>query len=644
MRGATGVLACAALAACGTAATPRRTDVGAKRAEQAHAEAFVVASIDPNSILLRDDRYLYWIDPAGIHRRPLGGREAGRSVLLTDETASWTDFTAIDVYAGTIVVTDGASVYALAPGAKKLTEIAKDVGAVVDVAVGEHDVAIATDVAILRVPIEGGPVQHLADGQTAVAGIDIDAGHIYWIDYGETRQTPPPPPDDVLAGSGAVRRVALAGGKVQTITAGQRGPAGIVVHDGRVWWTADRGPAIQSAKIDGTDVKTELAGAGDLLTVDDAGAVVRHPQGYVIEKRHGGSAVVRLLSDGVWSPLQVPPVVDADWVYAIAAKSYDGSAAILAVPRDDRAPAIALPIEGTVMRARARDGAIYWLEQKRDGTGVDAWRGDPARGTRRRLTDHYGWASDLAVGNGEVYISEDQNIYRVSARGGTMQTVATTESYITALTVHREHVFWIDGASLMARRRSGGEPFTVARAANGYGGGDSGGDIVFDDDYAYVTNFGSQSQGVFRISEGGLVETIWDGTTSYPGRDLVRIGDELFFWTQSPVTVYRLPLGGSGAAASLAHLHGSNGEGYVNDLVEGAGLIYISASYGDYYELTRIDPTTGDARAVLRWAMTGDPGAITADDSGAYVALDALGAILRVPHDAPALTDWSRGH
>jgi hypothetical protein len=641
MRGAT-VLACAALAACGTAATPRQSPRAAKTAEAARAEAFVVASVDPNSVLLRDDEFLYWIDPTGIHRRPLGGPDAGHSELLTAETATWADFTAIDVHAGTIAVTDGASVFVLRPGAKELVVVARDVGPVVDVAVGEHDVAIARDDAILRAPLDGGAVKQLAGGQVAVAGIDIDADHVYWIDYGEPRAAAASGvPGDTLPGAGAVRRVALTGGKVQTITAGQRGPAGIVTYGGRIWWCNDRGPGMQSAKLDGSDIKTELAGAGDLLTVDEAGAVAHHPLGYILEKPRDGGALVRLQPDGIWSPMTVPPVIDADWVYVIASRNADGTGAILAVPRDDRAPVLAVPTDGTVMRARARDGIVYWLEQKRVGTGVELYRGDPSKGSRRRLTDHYGWASDFAIGSGEIYLSEEQSIFRVKSKGGGMQPFATAESYITALTVHREHVFWIDGQSLMARKRSAGAAFPVARAGYGYGGGDTGGDIVFDDDYAYVTNFGGQASGVFRIGEGGQVEMIWDGATAYPGRDLVKIGDELFFWTQSPVSIYRLPL--DGTASVMTHLHGSNGDGYVSDLVEGAGLVYVSASYGDFYELTRIDPATGDARAVMRWALGGDSGTIAADDTGVYVSLDQLGAIVRVPHDAPALPDWSRG-
>jgi hypothetical protein len=141
---------------------------------------------------------------------------------------------------------------------------------------------------------------------------------------------------------------------------------------------------------------------------------------------------------------------------------------------------------------------------------------------------------------------------------------------------------------------------------------------------------------VYRIAESGKVESVWDGTGTYPGRDLVRVADELYFWTQSPYTVYRLPLSGEPEV-----LYRLPGDAYVNDLVEGAGLLYVHVSHGEYVEVVRIDPVVGEAHPVLRWAV-GETGAIAADDGALYATVDSLGAFVRVPHDAPALPDLTR--
>jgi hypothetical protein len=259
MRGATGVLVCAALAACGKPATVRAPADDPKPTEEAHAPAFEVSSIEGESVLLRDGDHLYWIDARGVHRRRLGGEEAATPELLTGETAEWPTFVAMDVSGGVVAVTDGEGVYVLRPGTRTLEAVATDVGGISDVAVGPKDIAIARTDAILRVSLDGGTVQTLASGQTRVAGLDVGADHVYWTDAG-THDVVTPSADATIVGVGAVRRVPLAGGKVQTIARGQAGPVQVVVRGDRVWWCDSAGPAVQSAKLEGGDVRTEVEG------------------------------------------------------------------------------------------------------------------------------------------------------------------------------------------------------------------------------------------------------------------------------------------------------------------------------------------------------------------------------------------------
>src|SRR5687767_1694803 len=132
MRGASGVLVCAALAACGKPALVRVPTEDPKPTEEAHAPAFEVSTIEGESVLLRDGQHLYWIDARGVHRRPLGGEEAGTPELLTAETAEWATFVAMDVSDGVVAVTDGEGVYVLRPGKRALEAVAREVGGISD--------------------------------------------------------------------------------------------------------------------------------------------------------------------------------------------------------------------------------------------------------------------------------------------------------------------------------------------------------------------------------------------------------------------------------------------------------------------------------------------------------------------------------
>jgi hypothetical protein len=132
------------------------------------------------------------------------------------------------------------------------------------------------------------------------------------------------------------------------------------------------------------------------------------------------------------------------------------------------------------------------------------------------------------------------------------------------------------------------------------------------------------------------VTLIWDGARSnaYPGRDLVRIGDELFFWAVG--VVYRMPLD----ATTPTALWHSRGETYVTDLVGGGGFLYVTLPMMDTSELVRIDPSTGEGKTVLRWqGYQSEPGLLAADDLGVYVGAEAFDGIVRVAHDAPAVPD-----
>ena len=121
------------------------------------------------------------------------------------------------------------------------------------------------DGAVLRVPVDGGPVVALASGEEAPRWMAIDETHVYWTSY---------------VAQGEVLRVAKAGGDPETVSVAQEYPTQIVVAGDYVYWV-DQGDygagndAIVRSSVDGSDSvvwvpdQTEIRGlavaAGELF-------------------------------------------------------------------------------------------------------------------------------------------------------------------------------------------------------------------------------------------------------------------------------------------------------------------------------------------------------------------------------------------
>jgi hypothetical protein len=350
---------------------------------------------------------------------------------------------------------------------------------------------------------------------------------------------------------------------------------------------------------------------------------------------------VRMTPDGRWLPTMGRPLlVTPEWIYLIAMHPYEARNAVIAVPRQDEAIDVVAQVEESLLRVRARDGVLWWIGSTRSGGGLTIAQRDPSTGESRRLATHQGWVSEAAAGNGELYFSDsDGSIYRVSNAG--RLTRFASSSYAAGLTVHRNHVFWSDGSQIWAKKKKGDQPFVVTQPSN-YGGMEQGAEMVFDDDYLYVTAYGNTGNSIFRISERGEVVTVWEPTAggAYPLRDLALVGDELFFTGQQGSSytygVYRIDRNGEGG---LLHALGGN-DRYVHEMVAGGGFLYVTMTANDTMELIRVDASSGEAHTVLRWyGYGGEQGLLTADDRGAYLGIEAYDAVIRIAHDAPPLPE-----
>ena len=648
--------ACAAVALAAACGSPGKTATTARPedpSEVVRREPFPVVATDFIFTIARDETHLYWVDGAGLHRRPLGDADAGRGKLLTAETTALPDVTAMVIAGDRVYLSDGFIVYqtpvtggAVEPIAAELGPLGQPVVAIAPTAAG--DLVIATFDSVLRVPEGGTAATVLADGQVRITSLAIDGDHAYWTDYGEDPAAVAIPasgyygsgdPSLYLDGPGVVRRVALRGGPVAELATAQRGPWSIAVSDGRVWWANDRGPGVQSAPVAGGAARVEVRGRFDRLARDDHGLVVKSQLGLVSEWSGGTTGDVRMTSDGRWMPTAGKPIVlTDDWAYVMAMHPYEAHHAVVALPRQDEPADVVAAVEESIVRVRAHDGVVWWLGSQRGGGGLAIAQRDPASGEPRRLATHQGWVYDVAAGDGELYFSaDDAAIYRVTARG--LNRFASSSSYPVAVTVHRNHVFWCDGNQLMAKRRKGGQPFPFAQFAP-YGNADIGSDVVFDDDFAYLIAYGGDGQSVFRIDERGQSATVWSpsATQVYPQRDLVAVAGELFFTAADASSglpqIYRL--GPDGEGTRLQTFGGA--DRYVHEMVAGGGFLYVTLVSNDVIELVRVDASTGDMKTVLRWqGYPNEPGILTADESGAYVGIEAYDAVIRIAHDAPGV-------
>ncbi len=548
-----------------------------------------------------------------------------------------------------IYVADGVSLLAVAVGAAVDAEpevIVEELAGVSAMVVDESGVYAAATGSVFQLR-PGAPPRELARGQTEVTSLAVDATHVYWTDHDPDPDGGSPYVSQGLriSGDGAVRRVAKAGGAVEDLATRQPSPMGVALHAGRVWWSTERGVGLRSLVAGGERrVRPELPGRAMGVAADARGVVAVTGAGglgsLLVEKVDGGPARVLAASDATFMLMPRAPVLAPDWAYVLALRQDVGTYAILAVPRRDQGVALAIGVDEQLLAMHAHDGAIYWAETTRSGSGESSfWRASPTDGTRRRIGRGTGWFQDFTIHGDHVYFAEDSVIQKLPLAGGKPTVVRYTDGAVYGLTAHRRHLFWLTGSALMAMRRGGGEPFELARNDNGYYGGDARADLLFDDDYIYTTAFGSGGAGVYRVSERGEVSTLWtasDSGDAYPGPQLLRLGDELWF-SSGGTAVQAVSTSGRDA-----HQVGSFGGGAVIDLVEGNGLAYVLVQrydVGEQYELIRLTPGVDEPVTVMRWlsGYGGEQPRLSADNRAAYLYTDALGGFVVIAHGAAGL-------
>lgn len=152
---------------------------------------------------------------------------------------------------------------------------------------------------IMKVPLAGGETpSFMATGQGISGRIAVNSTHIYWVSY-------------VLAtGLGALRRVPLGGGAIETIASNQYYTQGIAVDATHVYWSGKNGSnaastGIMKVPLAGGTITTLTTGQGSAsrLALDATHVywLIDQNWGYVRKVPKAGGAVITL-AQAQWQP------------------------------------------------------------------------------------------------------------------------------------------------------------------------------------------------------------------------------------------------------------------------------------------------------------------------------------------------------
>ncbi len=464
-----------------------------------------------------------------------------------------------------------------------------DAGAVerIDYAVGDALVAFASDrgkayvctaTEVLVIGLDG-KADHLADVSGA-ADIAVDEGVVYVADYEGVLR---------LAPGGATERV-IGGTPV----------SGLVIADQHLYYVT--GGQVEKAGLDGKVVERYPLG-GTWISADERGIAMRTQSGDVMMRDPGGQVRIAAWPDGPWRIGAGAVVVGGDWLYVEAADEGGGASAILALPRDAGLKVVLTTGSSYVPDLAARGGELFWL------TDESIVKGDPASGKRSPIAPNQNRSDQLELGRKVIYVAGYNEVDRIDPKTGRRQTIDTSGR---ALGTSGDVAAWLYGGTVRVWRK--GKRYDVAQL----GSYASNAPIVIDDDYLYVA-----SGPIYRIDETGQVDLVNDGLGN-ASRLSVTAGDGgLYVLTSTGVFVIA-----DGAEATEVFA-APGGEQLLGLFASGGWTYAIS----DTYRVYRIDPGGPDPM-VLR---LGSWGPIASDTESVYAVVTSASAIVRLPHDAPAV-------
>jgi sugar lactone lactonase YvrE len=246
---------------------------------------------------------------------------------------------------------------------------------------------------IYKVPLPGGPVTLLAEGNEGPFGIATDGIHVYWGNYD----------------GGAILRVAVDGGAREVLATGQRHPNFLALDGDFVYWsnfyagdtrkTADRtGQIVRMRKAGGpTQILADnqdfpngiVVSQGSVYWVNYANNHMGH--GSVMEAPSGGGAATVLSTDEV-HPFGL--IVDADTLYWTNLSATQGAVKKLRLTEHGAARLFDAEATTSPTLIASQGERLYWTERETNRVVARAKAGGDKSVIATDQIEAYGIAAD----------------------------------------------------------------------------------------------------------------------------------------------------------------------------------------------------------------------------------------------------------
>jgi len=578
-----------------------------------------VADLDASGPLVVDDDRLVWAAHDGaVRAAPLGGGPATALARFHEVVALATGHDRVYVLTSSglfALPRDGAPI--------GLAEVSYPAA----LAVGADAVYLADGDWIRAVPLDGGEPTTLARDAGEVSSLAVSDTHVFWTDggyaptpnsgracmgrirmAGDTREYPNNPCSSEQR-YGAIKRVAIGGGKVQSRP--RFYPRGVTVFDDHVYWADRDGEAVTRAGLDGSNVEVVLGGRGEALAIDATSMVVLSPSGLLVEvPAAGGSPWVKAGGrDGEALALT------ADAIYLSVPDT-----GLVRFPRGpSRATMIAVP-GGKVEDLAVSGDHVYYIDAHFDDRDDAIMRVPRAGGAAELVRAHVGQAERIAVSGDHVVVYDAE--WRTLSEGG-----PAFESDLTpdAIAADERAIYWLQDLYVRARPFAGGpvetyhQPDPNLEGGFGYGGGRPPASLSVRDGVIVASNL--TLAGVAKIDTrpakgktkgkakaGPKITYVAEGAV-----DGAAAGDQLVAWTERGLELH-----------PGAKLLVPAGDAYQPDMIVADAREAWLLRAG---ELIRV-PLDGSAPEVL---MTGLYDArLALDADAAYVSVRNADAVIRV--------------
>lgn len=599
-----GVALALAVVACGASAGPRVTAPPPVTGPDAPPPAYEAARLDTLIALDADATHIYWIDEAGLWRRPHGADARADRMFASDELLMLSVGDA-DVFVATA---DGVRAIPKAGGAP--------------IALGPFDelpIAIAADgdgvfvlgaEELLRFG-RGGEPRRAALGHHAYVALAAAGGEAYLAGSGEPGALVRVDASDQVS---VLSHLPIYENALQVAVSG---PWVMVATESVVLAVPHRGGPAQVA----------FRGPVFGLDADDDGyAAVT--SGIITQRLGDAPRVVALPTDAQFLPTHLSGVVavTGPYAYYAAIDGNDGRFVVRAAPRAAaielwRAPPELPPIAFTM----SGDRAYAAFERAEGGSTIVEI---DARGART-LVETELWPFSLAVSGHQVLAVADGTIYRLDRKRG--QLVQIAEGAFLGVTLHKRHLYWGgEDMKLWAMKLSGGAPFVVTSFEHYTGeyGSAAVQEMVFASNHLYLPLGWAGRSVVLQVDERGRSRIFWEGP---PGADgglaptIAKVEDALY--VTDGLQIWRIPLDG-GTATTLA----ASGMHWRKLLAVRGRLVAIGTSEETGLDRVVVVPLDGGAsRTLLDSTLDGGVTTWVGGGDAVHVYSTELGAVLRVP-------------